>query len=286
MLKITDTYKAIESLFGDSGFDFAKWEIYAESLIGGLPELLKDDLKFYLQDGYSFEGDFLPIINSVRGSRRAETVHEAFLAVTDGLAEKITRVFGKELDVEIVLYLGLCNAAGWVTRFGERDVILLGIEKILELGWCGVDDMYGLVYHELGHIFHRQYGSFDHPCDGEQKSFVWQLFREGFAMWFEQMLVGRAEYFHQDKNDWKIWCDEHFPQILVDFDRDLPTMTRENQRYFGDLVDYNGHGDVGYYLGARFVRRLSEKYSVDELVNLTPDDVWKLYTDFADEIKH
>ena len=37
------------------------------------------------------------------------------------------------IDVEIVLYLGLCNGAGWVVTIDNKTYCLLGIEKILEL---------------------------------------------------------------------------------------------------------------------------------------------------------
>ena len=43
-------------------------------------------------------------------------------------------------------------------------------------------------------------------------------------------------------------------------------MTPENQRYFGDWVRFHGHGDSGYYLGARFVRFLLETEDFDRLI--------------------
>ena len=73
-------------------------------------------------------------------------------------------------------------------------------------------------------------------------------------MYFEQMLIGDPNYYHQNQDGWKSWCDDHFSEIKADFDRDLKTMASDSQRYFGDWVSYNGHGDVGYYLGCRFVR--------------------------------
>ena len=73
-----------------------------------------------------------------------------FVRVTKGLNQRIIDCFAHELEIDIVLYLGLCNAAGWVTNINGRDVILLGIEKILELSWYDEDSMYGLIYHELG----------------------------------------------------------------------------------------------------------------------------------------
>ena len=79
----------------------------------------------------------------------------------------------------------------------------------------------------------------------------------------------------------KIWCGKHFHQILEDFNVDLPSMTRFNQRYFGDWVNYCGYSDVGYYLGTRFVQELCNQSSLEELVNLIIDDVYKVYLEYV-----
>lgn len=57
------------------------------------------------------------------------------------------------INADVALYLGFCNGAGWVTDIDAKTVVLLGIEKIIELDWVSVDDMRGLVYHELGHVY-------------------------------------------------------------------------------------------------------------------------------------
>jgi hypothetical protein len=46
----------------------------------------------------------------------------------------------------------------------------------------------------------------------------------------------------------------------------MKNMTRENQRYFGDWVSFEGYGDTGYYLGARFIRFLLEYDTFDRLI--------------------
>ena len=141
--------------------------------------------------------------------------------------------------------------------------------------------MYGLVYHELGHIYHKQHGML-HQCSvNSGRNFVWQLFTEGIAMYFEQALVDDLDYYHQNKNGWLEWCNNRYDQILEDFCSDLPTMTKSNQRYFGDWVSYHGKGDVGYYLGTRFVQRLCDKYDLKQLISLTIDDVYREFSFFA-----
>jgi len=56
-------------------------------------------------------------------------------------------------------------------------------------------------------VFH-QFG-----VDAKQ-AFVWQLFTEGIAMYFEQVLVGDLEYYHQNRDGWRDWCEEQFVHYL------------------------------------------------------------------------
>lgn len=283
MIKIIDTYSQIGTLFDDGTFNLEKWELYINSIYDQSANIFKDDLKECLDNGnYGYEKDILPILNAVHENPQLATLHSSFCKITDGLNKKIIDRFDCELDIDIALYIGLCNAAGWVTNINGRDVILLGIEKILELNWCDESSMYGLIYHELGHIYHKQYGMFHQQSDNSRWNFVWQLFTEGIAMYFEQVLVNNFNYYHQDENGWLEWCDNHFQQILADFYNDLPTMTKLNQKYFGDWVSYHGKGDVGYYLGTKFVQQLCDKYDFEQLINVTIDDIYQEYLSFTE----
>ena len=283
MIKIIDTYSQIEILFDNGNFDIEKWELYINSIYDKSASIFKDDLRDCLDNGnYVYEKDILPILNAVYKNPQLETLYSSFCDITDCLNEKILDRFECELNVDIVLYVGLCNAAGWVTTINERDVVLLGIEKILELNWCDLSSMYGLVYHELGHIYHKQYGMFHQLSDNNARNFVWQLFTEGIAMCFEQALVNDSNYYHQNKDGWLEWCDNHYEQILADFHSDLLTMTKSNQRYFGDWVSYHGKGDVGYYLGTRFVQQLCGKYAIEQLIRMDIDDIYQEYLGFIE----
>ena len=283
MIKIIDTYSQIEILFDNGNFDIEKWELYINSIYDKSASIFKDDLRDCLDNvNYVYEKDILPILNAVYKNPQLETLYSSFCDITDCLNEKILDRFECELNVDIVLYVGLCNAAGWVTTINGRDVVLLGIEKILELNWCDLSSMYGLVYHELGHIYHKQYGMFHQLSDNSARNFVWQLYTEGIAMCFEQALVNDSNYYHQNKDGWLEWCDNHYEQILADFLSDLPTMTKSNQRYFGDWVSYHGKGDVGYYLGTRFVQQLCGKYAMEQLIHMDIDDIYQEYLAFTE----
>ena len=282
MIRIIDTFSEIGSLFDEGEFNQEKWEKYINNIYDNSANIFKNDLKECLDGGkYIFEKDVLPIINAVYAHSELEALHTSFCKATDELNKKIHDRFGRELNVDIVLYVGLCNAAGWVTNINGQDVILLGIEKILELNWCDIDSMYGLIYHELGHVYHMQYGKSDQKNGGSNIDFVWQLFTEGIAMYFEQSLVNDFNYYHQDKNGWLSWCESNFRQIVRDFYNDLPTMTKYDQKYFGDWVSYNGKGDVGYYLGAKFVKQLREKYDFEYIINMNICSVYQEYVIFT-----
>ena len=283
MIKIIDTFAQINDLFEDGKFILDKWKTYMNSIYGNAANLVINDMKECFGSGdYVYEKDILPIITAVYKHADLEILHSSFCKVTEGLNKKVNDCFGNEVDIDIVLYVGPCNGAGWVTNIDGRDVILLGVEKILELNWVDEAFMCGLIYHELGHVYHTQYGDFEQQSDISEQNFVWQLFTEGIAMYFEQILVNDFNYYHQDKNGWLEWCDNHLGEILADFYNDLETMTKCNQRYFGDWVSYNGRGDVGYYLGTKFVQRLNEKYSFEELINLKIDRVHQEFISFAE----
>lgn len=284
MVQIIDTFSQIGEVFCNGRFDLKRWREYINTIYRNTSDIFEDDLKEYVDSGnYTYEDDILPILNRVQGHPFLETLHTSFVRVTKGLNQRIIDCFAHELEIDIVLYLGLCNAAGWVTNINGRDVILLGIEKILELSWYDEDSMYGLIYHELGHIYHKQYGAFEQEGRNQSQNFIWQLFTEGIAMYFEQLLMNDLSYYHQNKDGWKNWCDAHFQQILMDFQADLPVMNRFNQRYFSDWVDYCGRADVGYYLGARFVQDLCSRYDFGQLIRLEIEEVTREFFRFAEE---
>ena len=281
-MKIVNTYPDLLAAYEDDVFRFQKWESYIDSTLPGVSSLLISDMQKCLETGkVSWDRDYLPVLNAVANNcELREKANNSFCSVTKNLEQTIYDKYGKNLDVDIIFYLGLCNGAGWVTEYHGQKVILLGIEKIIELNWCGIDDMHGLIYHELGHVYQGQYSLLKRTFDNDVDSFLWQLFTEGIAMYFEQVLVENPDYYHQNKDGWKKWCDDHLEEIKTDFKHDLKTITYANQRYFGDWVTYNGYIDVGYYLGCQFVRYSLSMYEFDEIICFDIDIVSQLFKQF------
>ena len=282
-MRIIDTSGALLSAFRDGVFDLTEWESYMAAHVPGVGALCLEDRDDCIRGGFSWEKDFLPVLNAVLRDteRRAQTI-ASFRQVTDHLEEKILDRFGKSLDVDVILYLGLCNGAGWVTTVEGKTVVLLGIEKIMELDWCDTDAMTGLIVHELGHVYQNQYGVLHRETDSLPDHFLWQLFTEGIAMVFEQEICGDPDYYHQDTDGWRDWCKHRAAWIRQSFCDDLKTMTRETQRYFGDWVRLEGYGDTGYYLGARFVRFLLDTDSFDRLIRYEIGEVKDGFARFMD----
>ena len=190
-MRIIDTYSNIPAAFENGAFSLDRWRDYIDAAIPGLRPLLEADANEMLSaGGVGWEIDCLPVLNALpEKSDRCQAAHDCFLRVTEGLDTAILGKFGKSLDVDIYFYLGLCNGAGWVTSLNGRTVVLLGLEKIVELDWCGQDDMRGLIWHELGHVYQAQYGVLERRFDRAADRFLWQLFTEGVAMVFEQTLA-------------------------------------------------------------------------------------------------
>ena len=99
-------------------------------------------------------------------------------------------------------------------------------------------------------------------------------------MVFEQEILKDPEAYHQYDREWKQWCERHAERIKRSFSDDLDTMTHANQRYFGDWVSFEGHGDTGYYLGARFIRFLLRSESFDRLLRYDSDEVAEAFERF------
>lgn len=282
MITIINEIANINLLFDEGQFNLEKWTLYINNIYKNADFIFKQEVEKYIKNNkYSWDEDFLPIINNVYNNKNIKTLNDSFVEVTTNINEKINKVFNKQINTDIVLYLGLCNGAGWVTKINDKTTVLLGIEKILELNWFDLNSIKGLIYHELGHVYHMQHGKFITDFTNNKYKFVYQLFVEGIAMYFTQLLVNDFNYFHQDRDGWKNWCDQNYYEIMKDFDKDLNNMDRFNQRYFGDWCSYKGRSDVGYYLGTKLIHFLIKKHSFNEIINFNSDQVFRLYKEFT-----
>ena len=265
-MRIIHTLPEPVFVFPDGQFRLDRWSDYAAAIAPELPVMCAEDAA-----SYDFMNDVLPVIEHALESRDAWQELNASFAKAAGMLEKSAPVlYGCEPDVTVVLYLGLCNAAGWAAELDGRPAILLGIEKIIELGWQGEQDMKGLVCHELGHLWHRFAGRQELPESTPEEAAVTQLYDEGIAMRCEQRLCGDDAFFHQDKRGWASFCASHLPEMRADY---LARLQHGDsvQDFFGDWVRWQDQPDVGYYLGCDFIRRLEERFAFEEIARMDFD---------------
>lgn len=122
-MNIINTSAGILSVFEQGGFDLAKWEEYIDTYVPGAKELCLADRDECIAAGYSWEGDYLPVLNAVmQNAEQREEVIRSFFSVTDHLEQRILDRFGRTLEVDVIVYLGLCNGAGWVTTINGKTV--------------------------------------------------------------------------------------------------------------------------------------------------------------------
>lgn len=277
---ITDTYPELLLLLQkmNGKFILEEWINYAQNISAGLPDkCLKDS------EGYDFRTEILPVLHETAKSKdKLEKVHRSFLRATDGLSKRFYDSFKTDLDVKIILYLGLCNGAGWATMLDEQRVVLLGIEKIIELNWITDDDMVGLIYHELGHIWHDACRTQKAMPQTISENSILQLYNEGIAMYVEQLLVGDFDYFHQDKNMWLNWCKTNKEKLIDEYQKRI-SKEAETKDFFGDWNSYRGYSDVGYYLGAEFIKSLSKTYRLEQIADLKIEEICREFRLFSVE---
>ncbi len=262
-MKIIDTYEQIEPYFPQQEFSMFKWEQYAEHISRALVDLVKEDIK-----DYCFEKDILPVVKNALASHEKQLIiHNNFAEISQNLSQRIQDAFGVQLEVDLILYLGLCNGAGWATELDGRPVVLFGMEKIIELAWDDKKDMIGLVYHELGHIWHRQVRNRETILENQRDKALWQLYSEGVAMFFEQKLCGDMDFYHQDTESWLNWCIANRRSLFVEYYTRLVS-DRSVRDFFGDWNAFQGKTDVGYYLGCELVKSFQKELSLNAIANL------------------
>lgn len=267
-MKIVNTLNEISLCYENGTFSKAGWDAYMDKVLPKAKKLIEAD-----SSSYVFERDVLPVLNMVcaKPEKLAE-LQQSFDKVTQGLAARMKKALNADVEADIVLYLGLCNGAGWATKVDERPTVLLGIEKIIELDWTDELSMIALVYHELGHLWHFRNRTVRTDIKSLADSALWQLYTEGVAMYCEQMLCGSRDFYHQDKDGWLAWCKDNRKRLFGEYLRRLEN-GESIQDFFGDWCSFEGRSDVGYYLGAELVKNAAEQYTLQEVLNLSLDEV-------------
>lgn len=277
MMKIVNTCEQIKEVFKD-GFDIELWREYATAISKELPDKCEKDAR-----NYDLNNVVLPVIKDALNEEKINSVSRNFQTVIDTLNANLSKLFENEPEINIVLYLGLCNGAGWATTLDGKNTVLLGIEKIIELDWGDETNMRALIFHEIGHLWHKMNGKLYIPDFTKRRKAIQQLYQEGVAMVCEHILCGDDNFYHQDKDGWLDWCYENEADIKREYLRRLDNK-ESVQDFFGDWCSYKGHADVGYFLGCKFVRYLMKNRSLMEIANMKYGTLNKAFTIFANTV--
>ena len=156
-MRIINTCDIIKTFFSGS-FDMTVWRKYAGEISKELPSKCENDAK-----EYDFNKSVLPVLEAALSEEKIDFVSRNFQTVIDTLNDNLSKLFDKEPDINIILYLGLCNGAGWATTLDGKNTVLLGIEKIIELNWGDETNMRALILHEIGHLWHKLNGNLYFP---------------------------------------------------------------------------------------------------------------------------
>ncbi len=277
-MKIIDSYNDICKVYKNDIFNKTLWDNYADSVFPGLKDKIENDFSRITE----YKDKVYQILNDVpKNFEIAETAHQSFINATKNLSDEIKNKFNVDLDVTIILYLGLGNAAGWATTINNQQIVLIGLEKVVELGWCNESDMQALIYHELGHIYHSL---FEHKnlIITKREKYIRQLYREGIAMIFEQTLCDDVNRYHQDIDGWLDWCIDNEKLIKTEYLKRIENK-ESVQDFFGDWCSFREHSDVGYFLGTAFIRFLINDYALQEIASMKLNTVLKHFYRFANE---
>lgn len=269
-IRIVDLFIDIDHCFINNVFSKEKWDDYILMHLPYAKTVIEEDI-----EKYNYEAQILPVLNNMYiDTDRLQIMHNLFLSVVKDIEQKIQlKLPETSIDAIIVFFLGLCNGAGWAISINNTPHVFLGIEKIIELNWDNRTDIMGLIYHELGHLWHFQNRTTELPVLATSKDeALWQLYTEGVAMNFEQLLCEDDLFYHQNKDGWLDWCIDN-KSILFNEYIEVIERNESHQKFFGDWCNYLGVSDIGYYLGCELIRFANKSMTSLEILNLSLNDI-------------
>ena len=79
MIRIIDTYEDVNCLFDSGNFNIDKWKTYINDIYNDFADIFQTEMNDYIETGmYTYEKDFLPIINDVYKNPKLDILHASF----------------------------------------------------------------------------------------------------------------------------------------------------------------------------------------------------------------
>jgi hypothetical protein len=197
-----------------------------------------------------------------------ELVYKDLVGIIDRIEDLARHRFDFSSHVGYVLYVGLGNGAGWVTKYDGRRAVLFGLEGIVDSGFDKPRRLEGLVAHELGHVMHHSWR--DDVALNLGSGPWWQLYEEGFAQFCESEILN-ADSWHMRASrlgdDWLAWCQKNRAWLAFEFLRVIDE-GQSVRPFFGSWYDVRGRKQTGYFLGHQVIGHLARSMSLQSIAHL------------------
>lgn len=281
MINIIDTFKDYKGFMEENlnKEPKEKMELWEKFYNSNFPEMGRKCKEDYESKGYNWKEIGLTMVFN-RSEEDFPNMIEGYknlLKTFNGIEEKVKAIFHIEMDINIVLYRGLLNSAGWVDEYEGKRAMLFGVDKIAKLGWQQEEKIDALVCHELCHVVHFQIrGESKLPKQVEQSKYnegIWNIYEEGFAQYFQQVL-GESS-FDSRGEQWSIECEELEKELKLKYVEALKDKEKGTRDFYGDWFKVLGISDVGYFLGAKLIGELSKRYTVEDIAAMDFDLIEK-----------
>lgn len=101
---------------------------------------------------------------------------------------------------------------------------------------------------------------------------IWQLYSEGVAMYFEQLLYDDENFYHQDIDGWLNWCNKNRTKLFYEYIRVIEN-NESHQKFYGDWCSYLGVSDIVYYLGCELIKFSLKTRRISDILDLSLNDI-------------
>lgn len=288
MINIIDTFKDFKSYF-ERNLEIPvqeKIDLWRTSYISNYPELEEKLIKDYEDMGINWrEYAEKSVFNRTRDDfNKMIEAHKNILDTLDYINKRASEMVDVCLDINIVIYSGLCNSAGWVDRYNGKRAILYGVDKIAMLNWHTKEKIEPLLAHELCHVIHFELRGEDHLSHNiESNTYnngIWNLYEEGFAQYFENVLTGKD--IDSRGIEWTVKCTEKEKELKKEYIKALNNTEIGTKEFFGDWFKVLDISDAGYYLGSKFIEELHKNYDIYSIARLPFEEVRRKAIEYLD----
>jgi len=248
------------------------------------PELLEKQIQCYKAEHANWEYIASHIFPTF--SMRLPVMEKArsnVLCLYKSTCSHASEKLGLDLNIILVVYVGIGCGAGWATRYNGKPAILLGLENIAEEKWHTRYKLRGLISHEIGHLAHMYWSDEPESFGRNEEDPLFQLYSEGFAQKCEQLVTGKATWHIAPNQEWFSWCKQNRRWLAREFLERLKANIPVKD-FFGSWFDIHGIRQTGYFLGNAFISELEKTYSLREIASLKTADMKNMALDFLDSL--